>query len=121
MWIALRFDVEAWALACVMVAVLLGHVFPIQLGFKGGKGLSAAFGGVLMYDYRVALLTAIIALTLLFVSRRNQFFFLMGMASAPVIAYALGHRWEIVIGIAVLVLIIFFAHRENIREALRRG
>ena len=119
--IALWYKLELWAIALTMVAVLAGHVWPVQLGFRGGKGLSTAFGGVLMYDYRVALLTAVIALVLLFASRRNQFFFLMGMVSAPVIAYALGHSWEIVVGIAVLVLIILFAHRENIREALKRG
>ena len=118
MAIALWFDLAPWALVCVMVAVLLGHVYPIQLGFKGGKGLSAAFGAVLMYDYRIALLTAVVALLLLLISR-NQILFLMGVASSPLIAFALGHRWEIVTGITGLVLIILFAHRENIRGALK--
>ena len=121
MAIALRFELEPWALACVMVAVLLGHVYPIQLGFKGGKGLSAAFGAVLLYDYRIALLTAIIALALLFITRRNEFFFLMGMVSSPIFAFAFGHRFEIIIGVAILILIILFAHRENIRTALHRN
>lgn len=119
MGIALWFKLEPWALALVMVAVLAGHVWPFQLGFKGGKGLSAAFGAVLAYDYRIAVLTALLALTLLFISRRNEFLFLMGIAASPIIAFALGHRWEIVAGIAVLVVIILFAHRENIQETLR--
>lgn len=119
MWLALWFKLEAWALALVMIAVLAGHVWPIQLGFKGGKGLSAAFGAVLVYDYRIALLTAILALALLFISRRNEFLFLTGIACSPIIALALGHRWEIVAGSAALVVIILYAHRENIRESLR--
>ena len=119
MGIALWFRLEFWALALVMVAVLAGHVWPFQLGFKGGKGLSAAFGAVLAYDYRIALLTALLALTLLFISQRNEFLFLTGIACSPIIAFALGHPWEIVSGIAVLVVIILFAHRENIREASR--
>lgn len=61
MAIALWFNSEPWALGCVMIAVLAGHVWPIQLKFKGGKGLSAAFGAALMYDYRIALLTAVSA------------------------------------------------------------
>lgn len=119
MGIALWLKLEPWALALVMIAVLAGHIWPFQLGFKGGKGLSAAFGAVLMFDYRVALLTAILALALLFISRRNEFLFLMGIACSPIIAFALGHRWEIVAGMTVLVVIILFAHRENIREALK--
>ena len=118
MGIALWFKLEPWALALVMIAVLAGHVWPFQLRFQGGKGLSAAFGAVLVFDYRVALLTAVLALTLLFITR-NEFVFLIGIASSPIIAFALGHRWEIVLGIAILVVIILFAHRENIRESLR--
>src|SRR5262245_8142051 len=102
MGIALWFKLEPWALALVMVAVLAGHVWPFQLGFKGGKGLSAAFGAVLAYDYRIAVLTALLALTLLFISQRNEFLFFMGIACSPIIAFALGHPWDIVAGIAVL-------------------
>ena len=118
MAIALQFKLEPWALACVMVAVLVGHIYPIQLGFKGGKGLSAAFGAVLMYDYRIAVLTAIVALLLLFISR-NEFVFLLGVASSPIIAFALGQPIEIVLGTAALVAVILFAHRENIRRSLK--
>ncbi len=119
MGMAFWFKLEPWALALVMIAVLAGHVWPFQLGFKGGKGLSAAFGAVLVFDYRIALLTALLAITLLFISRRSEFLFLMGIASSPIIAIALGHRWEIVAGMVMLVLIILYAHRENIQKSLR--
>lgn len=117
MAIALWFRLEPWALALVMIAVLAGHIWPLQLGFKGGKGLSAAFGAVLMYDYRIALLTAFLALCLLFVSR-NEFLFLMGVASSPLIAFAFGKPLEIILGIAALISILLFAHRANIRRSL---
>jgi acyl phosphate:glycerol-3-phosphate acyltransferase len=118
MMIALRFNLAVWALGCVMVAVLLGHIYPIQLGFKGGKGLSAAFGAVLMYDFRIALITAVIALLLLAISRRHrQIFFMIGIACSPLVAYLLGQPWGMVLGITGLVLIILFAHQENIRES----
>ena len=119
MGMARWFKLEPWALALVMIAVLAGHVWPFQLGFKGGKGLSAAFGTVLVFDYRIALLTALLAITLLFISRRSEFLFLMGIASSPIIAIALGHRWEILVGMVILVLIILYAHRENLRKSLR--
>jgi len=118
MGIALWSKLEPWALALVMIAVLAGHVWPFQLGFKGGKGLSAAFGAVLMFDYRIALLTAVLALLLLFISR-NEFLFLIGVSSSPIIALALGHSWEIVAGMVVVGFIILYAHRENIQKSLR--
>lgn len=119
MWVALVFRLEPWAIALVMIAVLAGHVWPVQLGFKGGKGLSAAFGAVLVFDYRIAVLTAMLALALLFIGRRNEFLFLMGIACSPIISFALGHRWEIVAGMSILVMLILYAHRENIRKSLR--
>lgn len=116
--IALWFNLEPWALALVMIAVLAGHVWPIQLGFRGGKGLSTAFGAVIVYDYRIALLTALVAITLLLLSKRNEFLFLSGMATSPIIAYFLGEQREIVAGVAILAGIILFAHRDNIRKIL---
>jgi len=119
MMLALGCGLELWALALVMVAVLVGHLWPIQLEFKGGKGLSAAFGTVLVHDYRIALLTAVVALLLLLLSRGNEFLFLLGISSSPIIAFLLGHPWEIVAGITVLVILILFAHKKNIQSALK--
>jgi glycerol-3-phosphate acyltransferase PlsY len=119
MSLALWSGLELWALALVMVAVLVGHLWPIQLGFKGGKGLAAAFGAVLIYDYRIALLTAVVALLLLWLSHGNEFLFLLGIASSPIIAFLLSQPWEIVGGIMILIVLILFAHRENIQAALK--
>ena len=119
MAIALRFTLDSWALALVMVAVLAGHVWPLQLGFRGGKGLSTAFGAVLIYDYGIALITLLIAVSLFFLSRRNELGFLIGVAGSPVIAFLLGHAWQIVAGMVVVVGIILYAHRANIRESLK--
>ena len=71
-----------------------------------------------MFDYRIALLTALLALLLLFISR-NEFLFLIGISSSPLIAFALGHPWEIVAGLVVVAIIILYAHRENIQKAWR--
>lgn len=119
MMLALWNGLELWALALVMVAVLVGHLWPIQLEFRGGRGLSAAFGTVLVYDYRIALLTAVVALLLLLLSRGNEFLFLLGIASSPIIAFILGQPLEIVAGITMLIVFILFAHRENIQSALK--
>lgn len=119
MAIALWFDSEPWTLALVVIAVLAGHVWPIQLKFKGGKGLSAGFGAVLMYDYRIALLIALAAGVLSLISRRVTLSFMLAVACAPFIASYLGERREIVAGLLVSAIIVIFAHRDNIKQALK--
>jgi glycerol-3-phosphate acyltransferase PlsY len=118
MGIALWFKSDLWTIALVMVAVLLGHIYPIQLNFKGGKGLSAAFGAVLMCDYRIALLTALLAGVFTLISKRVTLSFMLAVGCAWLIALLLRSPREIVAGIFACGAIIIFAHRENIREAL---
>lgn len=117
MAIALWFNSESWVLGFVMVAVLAGHVWPVQLNFKGGKGLSAAFGAVLMYDYRIALFTALAAGVFSFISRRITFSFMFAVVCSPLIAFFLGERSEIVTGLFASAAVIVFAHRDNIKAA----
>ena len=119
MAIALWFRSQPWVLALVMIAVLAGHIWPIQLKFKGGKGLSAAFGAVLMYDYRVALLVAAAAGIFSLLSRRITLSFMLAVICSPLIAYFLGEQREIAAGLIATAVLILFAHRDNIKEALK--
>jgi len=119
MAIALWFRSQPWVLALVMIAVLAGHIWPMQLKFKGGKGLSAAFGAVLMYDYRVALLVAAAAGIFSLLSRRITLSFMLAVICSPLIAYFLGEQPEIVAGLIATAVLIIFAHRDNIKEALK--
>lgn len=118
MAIALWFNSELWVIGFVMVAVLIGHVWPVQLNFKGGKGLSAAFGAVLMYDYRIALLTALAAGVFSLASRRITLSLMLSVVCSPLIAFILRAKWEIIAGLVVSAAIIIYAHRDNINEAL---
>ena len=119
--IAFWFNADPWVFALVMIAVLLGHIYPVQLKFKGGKGLSAAFGAVLVYDYRIALLTAFLAGVFSLVSRRATLSFMAAVGCAGWIALFLGEPWEIVAAVFACAFIIIFAHRSNIREAMKPG
>jgi glycerol-3-phosphate acyltransferase PlsY len=120
-WIAVWFNSAPWVVALAIVAVLLGHIYPVQLKFKGGKGLSAAFGAVLVYDYRIALLTALLAGAFSLISRRVTLSFLSAVFCAWLIALYLGKSWEIAAALFACAAIIIFAHRENIKEALNSG
>ncbi|KQP06117.1 glycerol-3-phosphate acyltransferase [Methylobacterium sp. Leaf99] len=115
--IGLRFNLEP-ALAAGLGA-FLGHLFPVWLGFKGGKGV-ATFLGVLLALSPVALAAfAAIWLGLAFSLRYSSLAALAASAATPVVLWALGQP-----GVAWLFLLLaallWWKHAPNIRR-LRAG
>jgi glycerol-3-phosphate acyltransferase PlsY len=96
-------------------AVLIGHMFPVWLGFRGGKGVATAFGVLIAVAWPVALAGAAVWLVVAIAFRYSSAAALA--AALAVAAYAdltLGReRAMLITGIAVLVII---RHHENIRR-----
>ncbi len=118
--LAARLLVEApWWHVAVAFAAVLGHVFPVWLRFKGGKGVATAAGVLAVLLPWSALagfgLWGGVMLTL----RVSSIGSLLGAAAAVVLAFALGapveYRW-LACG---LVLLIVFTHRENIQRLVK--
>jgi acyl phosphate:glycerol-3-phosphate acyltransferase len=109
----------AAGLAAAMLAVVLGHVFPVQLGFRGGKGASTALGALLVVDARVAITALLLCAAVYAVLRRATASGLIVFSLLPVIAVAFGHRWPGAPAIALLALLLLAAHRENLAAMLR--
>ena len=90
-WAGLYFVGFEWAGVAALCAAMVGHIWPIQLGFRGGKGVATGLGGILFLDPLAVL--ALIGIGLLaFAVTRN--FFRSGLLaiglSAPMMA-VLGH------------------------------
>ncbi len=118
-WIARSLGVEGWLLGGVAVAAVLGHNFPITLRFSGGKGVATSLGTLLFLDPELALYTAIIGASVILLTRYVSAGSLTGAVAAVVLAVALGRpTWE-VITLALMALLLFFTHRENIRRLWR--
>ena len=58
-WLAQALVQDPTTIACVTLAVFLGHLYPLFLGFKGGKGVATAFGILIAVQPLMALVTAI--------------------------------------------------------------
>ena len=114
------FPNELLVLPITGTAVILGHIFPIYLGFQGGKGLAALGGVVLAYDWRVffAMLTVAIVLALF-----CNYIFVISI-SAPIAFFVLYGILEQDTRGALILLIVaatmFFKHLDNIRR-VRHG
>jgi acyl phosphate:glycerol-3-phosphate acyltransferase len=101
------------------VGVVLGHLFPVWLGFKGGKGVATAGGVLLAIAWPVALLALATWLVVAILSRYSSLAALLACLAAPACAFLLHidrQRFELVAVIAVLVIL---RHHQNIRRLLR--
>ncbi len=121
-WAARQFELSPLAVAAVMVAVVAGHIWPVQLGFHGGKGLATGFGALAMLDYRLALILGSFAV-LGPVLGLGTASFLIAAILSPAVAALMGRSGIEVAGFGLLVLLILIAHRDNVRAFLaeRRG
>lgn len=96
-----------------------GHLYPVWLGFKGGKGVAVMLGISLALIWQVGLIFAAVWLGMLAISRISSVSGMAAALSAPVAAFAFGQR-EMALMLAGLALILIWKHRENI-DRLRAG
>src|SRR5687767_15090167 len=85
-WLATRtgpVDVQATATALAGASAFLGHLFPVWLGFKGGKGVATFFGTLLAAAWPVGLLAGATWLIVAFVFRISSLAALVAAALAP--------------------------------------
>ena len=102
------------------VAAILGHVFPIWLGFRGGKGVASALGVFLALTPAAAGCTFAVFLVVVLITRYVSLASILGSAAFPLFGlYFVPSRTPIVIsGFLFIPLLIIFKHRENIRRLL---
>ena len=96
-----------------------GHLYPVWLGFKGGKGVAVMLGISLALVWQVGLIFAAVWLGMLAISRISSVSGMAAALSAPVAAFAFGQR-EMALMLAGLALILIWKHSENIAR-LRDG
>lgn len=99
-------------------AAFVGHIFPIWLGFRGGKGVATFFGVVLAVAWPVGVAACLTWIAFAAALRWSSLAALAAAALAPLAAVAL-HQSSTVIGLcAFTALLIVYRHQENIRRLL---
>jgi acyl phosphate:glycerol-3-phosphate acyltransferase len=95
-----------------------GHIFPVWLGFKGGKGVATFIGILAALSIPIACIVAATWITVALVWRISSLSALTAAALSPVYMLIFD-RWEYAVGAAVLAALIFVTHRDNIRRLLK--
>jgi glycerol-3-phosphate acyltransferase PlsY len=109
-----------WGPQFAMVAALgafLGHLFPVWLGFKGGKGVATFIGVLIGLKPLAALIFCVIWLGVAFASKYSSLSALIASAATPIVLWLLGEPG--MAGIAVvLVALLWWKHGQNISRLL---
>ena len=117
--IATRVGGDSWLIAAAGIAVIVGHIFPVWLRFRGGKGVATA-AGVFLLLAPFALLCAGVVFLLSFLSTRYvSLGSITAAATIPIILSPNGLTSAIFTSAAVSAALIIFAHRANIARLLK--
>jgi acyl phosphate:glycerol-3-phosphate acyltransferase len=111
--VAVRFGPEP-ALAAGLGA-FLGHLFPVWLRFRGGKGVATYLGLLLAFAWPAALVFALVWIAVAALSRYSSLSALTATLISPLVLLALGH-WREALLFGVLTLLVWIMHRANLRR-----
>jgi len=123
--LARRLEAPSAVVAATALAALVGHVFPLYFGFRGGKGVATGFGAFVALVPLAAVAASGVFLAVVLVTRYVSLASLAGAVSVPIFAWLLS-RWQVVEPVsntvlalsATMVLVIGLRHRSNLRRLL---
>jgi glycerol-3-phosphate acyltransferase PlsY len=102
----------------IAIATLIGHVFPIYYGFKGGKGVATAAGILFMFSWVMGLTVLGIWLGVFFIWRYSSLAAIIAGSLSPVIGFFYGIDFYELIASSIIALILILRHIENIKRLI---
>ena len=96
------------------LSVFLGHVFPIWLKFKGGKGVATYVGILFSINLIYGIIFGVTWILIFLISKYSSLSSLIGSISIPI--YLLIFNEEQIIFFVIMFVLIFYTHRENIKR-----
>jgi glycerol-3-phosphate acyltransferase PlsY len=114
-WLAWMYGPNIAVLAAL--GAFLGHLFPVWLGFKGGKGVATLIGVLIGLKLTAALAFAGLWLAVAFATRYSSLAALVASAATPVVLWFMGEGQMAELAV-LLAALLWWKHRENIRRLL---
>lgn len=114
----LGFSLEHQILA--LIAVVVGHIWPITLKFKGGKGIATAAGGLVVVAYQPFLVFGGIFLLLLVILRSLTLAGMTAFLTVPFIYWFMDYSLYECTLVFIVIALLLVAHRDNLKEKLAR-
>jgi len=112
------FTASAPLVAATGVAALLGHMYPVYYGFKGGKGVATTLGVLLGFDWLLAMAWVVFWLFTALVFRYSSLAALVSTLLVLIISWFWNDNIWLFISMAVISVFVFWRHRSNIQKLL---
>jgi glycerol-3-phosphate acyltransferase PlsY len=111
---------DSIAIGAAGLAAFIGHLYPVFLKFKGGKGVATALGVLLGFHWLLAVIALLTWATVAAVTRYSSLAALAAAAEAPFAAWIFSGRIEVVLPVTIMSMLLIWRHRVNIQR-LRAG
>jgi glycerol-3-phosphate acyltransferase PlsY len=109
-------DYSPGIVGAVAVAVIAGHIWPLFLGFRGGKGIASSLGVYLALDYMIFLIGGAVLLVVYLATRNFLQSWVAAVVLMPLLAFLLDFPSALVLPMSASAAIVLYAHRVNIRQ-----
>ena len=116
--LAQYFELSALMVGLIAIATLVGHVFPIYYGFKGGRGVATAAGILFMFSWIMGLIVLAIWLGVFFIWRYSSLAAIIAASLSPVIGFFYKIDFYELIATSIIALILILRHVENIKRLI---
>lgn len=100
-------------------AAFLGHLFPVWLKFKGGKGVATFFGTLLAAAWPVGIAAGATWIVMAFLFRMSSLAALTAAALAPIFVFLLDRPYPIAVMALFMGVLIYIRHKDNIGRLLK--
>jgi glycerol-3-phosphate acyltransferase PlsY len=119
-WAAEWLGLRAEAIVASILGVIIGHNWPLQLRFQGGKGIAVSLGALLVYDPFIVFCLVVIFLPLLALLRTSTLAALLAYSLGPLVLFFCGVDKVKIAAMSLVAILVVFSHRRNIREEFTR-
>ena len=116
--LAQYFELSPLMVGLIAIATLVGHVFPIYYGFKGGRGVATAAGILFMFSWIMGLIVLAIWLGVFFIWRYSSLAAIIAASLSPVIGFFYKIDFYELIATSIIALILILRHVENIKRLI---
>lgn len=99
---------------------VIGHIFPVFFKFKGGKGVAACTGMVVMVDWRIALILFVIFVIIVAISKWISLGSITIAILYPVLLYVFYKNTIVTLIALIFAVMVVVAHRQNIKRILNK-
>ena len=112
----LQFDITL--LCLIGLAAIIGHMYPVFLRFKGGKGVATTLGVLLGINWLLGLIWIVVWISVAKIFRYSSLAALLATGSLPIVSWLIDLPQSVVLFTIIISVLIVWRHRNNIKKLL---